>query len=79
MEDGPPEGAVPPDLEAEPQLTSPDGPDASELDPAMLEEYATRIFGRDVKDDIKRRKDENGGTNAPAGTRSPAKSSRTRS
>ena len=79
VQDGPPEGAIPPDLDAEPQLASPDGPDASELDPAMLEEYATRIFGRDVKDDIKRRKDENGGTNAPAGTRSPAKSSRTRS
>jgi hypothetical protein len=37
VEDGPPDGAVPPDLDAEPQLTSPDGPDASELDPAMLE------------------------------------------
>jgi len=55
--DGMPEGAVPPDLEAEPQLTSPVGPDESDLDPQMLEEYASRIFGKDIKDDIKRRKD----------------------
>ena len=60
--DGMPEGAVPPDLEAEPQLASPVGPDESDLDPIMLEEYARRIFGKDIKDDIKRRKDA-----APAG------------
>ena len=57
-----------------PQLTSPDGPDASELDPAMLEEYARRIFGPDAKDDLKRRKDENGGARPtrPAAKRPPA-------
>jgi Mn-containing catalase len=60
VQDGPPEGAVPPDLEAEPQLTSPVGPDQSELDPAMLEEYAQRIFGSQIKDDVKKRKDANG-------------------
>jgi len=52
-----PVGAVPPDLEAEPQLASPVGPDESDLDPQMLEEYASRIFGKCIKDDIKRRKD----------------------
>jgi Mn-containing catalase len=55
-----PEGAVPPDLEAEPQLTAPVGPDPSELDPVMLEEYARRIFGPEIKDDIKKRKNGNG-------------------
>jgi hypothetical protein len=60
VQDDPPEGAVPPDLDAEPQLTSPVGPDMSELDPVMLEEYAKRIFGNGIKDDIKRRKDGNG-------------------
>ena len=61
VEDGPPEGAPAPDLDPEPQLTAPVGPDPSELDPVMLEEYARRIFGPDIKDDIKRRKDGNGG------------------
>ena len=60
VRDGPPEGAVPPDLEAEPQLTSPVGPDPSDLDPEMLEEYARRIFGPGIKDDLKKRKDDNG-------------------
>jgi Mn-containing catalase len=71
VQDGPPEGAVPPDLDAEPQLTSPVGPDASELDPAMLEEYARRIFGNGVNDDIKRRRDENGGSPEPAAKQKP--------
>lgn len=66
VEDGPPEGAVPPNLEAEPQLTSPTGPDPSELDPVMLEEYARRIFGPGIKDDIKKRKDGNGRKRAHA-------------
>jgi Mn-containing catalase len=39
--DGPPPGAAPPNLPAEPQLTSPVGP---ALDPSMLQEYAKRIF-----------------------------------
>jgi hypothetical protein len=39
--------AVPaPDLDAEPQLTSPDGPDGP--DPEMLKEYAQRLFGKDL-------------------------------
>lgn len=46
VQDGPPEGAPCPDLDEEPQLTAPDGPDGP--DPAMLEEYAKRIFGKDV-------------------------------
>jgi Mn-containing catalase len=60
VEDGPPEGAVPPDLDPEPQLTAPDGPDAGDIDPEMIEDYARRIFGPDIRDDIKRRKDGNG-------------------
>lgn len=36
VEDGPPKGAVPPDLSAEPQLTAPVGPDAQEIDPELL-------------------------------------------
>ncbi len=55
VKDGAPEGAVPPDLDAEPQLTSPEGPDTSDLDPDMLEAYARKIFGPGIKDDIKRR------------------------
>lgn len=47
--DGPPEGAEPPDLDAEPQLTAPLGPDPSpDLDPEMFSEVATRLFGNDV-------------------------------
>ena len=57
VQDGAPEGAAPPDLDAEPQLTSPVGPDTSDLDPVMLEEYAKRIFGPGIKDDLKKRRD----------------------
>ena len=39
--DGPPEGAVPPDLDMEPQLTAPYGPDT---DAEMLKDIAKRIF-----------------------------------
>jgi len=39
--DGPPEGAPPPDLEEEPQLTAPDGG----MDPGLLQEIAKRLFG----------------------------------
>jgi hypothetical protein len=56
--DGPPDGAA--DLEAEPQLTSPGGPDAADRDPQMLEEYARRIFGTGIKYDIKNRDYGNG-------------------
>lgn len=52
--DGPPEGAVPPDLEAEPQLAAPQGPDAEYTDPDMLLHYAKSIFGRDLADEGKR-------------------------
>src|SRR5687767_753063 len=62
VQDGPPAGAVPPDLDAEPQLTAPVGPDPSDRDRVMLEEYARRIFGPDIKDDIKRRGDGDGAT-----------------
>ncbi|MDB5326540.1 MAG: manganese catalase family protein [Phycisphaerales bacterium] len=44
VQDGPPKGYDPPDLDAEPQPTSPDGPDMGP-DPEMLKEYADRIFG----------------------------------
>jgi Mn-containing catalase len=39
---GPPEGATPPDLEEEPQLTSPLG---SEIDPGMFSDVAKKLFG----------------------------------
>ena len=42
VEDGPPEGAAPPDLDDEPQLTAPIGPD---LDPEYLKDVAKRVFG----------------------------------
>jgi Mn-containing catalase len=42
VQDGPPEGFAPPDLEEEPQLTAPVGPD---LDPGFLKEVAKRVFG----------------------------------
>ena len=42
--DGPPEGAPVPQHPAEPQLTSPIGPDG--LDTAMLNEIAVRLFGK---------------------------------
>ena len=42
--DGPPEGAPVPQHPAEPQLTSPIGPDG--LDTAMLSEIAVRLFGK---------------------------------
>ena len=38
-----PDAVTPPDLDEEPQLTAPDGPDGP--DPEMLAEYAKRIFG----------------------------------
>jgi Mn-containing catalase len=40
--DGPPEGFAPPDLDDEPQLTAPVGPD---LDPSMLKDIARKVFG----------------------------------
>jgi Mn-containing catalase len=42
VQDSPPEGFAPPDLDEEPQLTAPVGPD---LDPAFLKEVAKRVFG----------------------------------
>lgn len=58
VENGPPAGVAPPDLPAEPQLAAPAGPDPTELDPVMLEEYARRIFGPDIRDDVQRAKDK---------------------
>jgi Mn-containing catalase len=42
VKDAIPEGAVPPELPAEPQLSSPLGPD---IDPALFAEIASRLFG----------------------------------
>jgi hypothetical protein len=41
VEVGGPEGAEPPDLDAEPRLTAPIGPD---IDPGMFEDVAKRLF-----------------------------------
>jgi Mn-containing catalase len=68
VQDGPPEGAAPPNLDAEPQLTAPVGPDPSELDPEMLIEYSRRIFGSSINDDIKRRREGDGGVGARRGS-----------
>lgn len=42
VKDAIPEGATPPDLEEEPQLTAPLGPD---IDPTVFADVATRLFG----------------------------------
>ena len=42
VQDGPPEGFDPPELPAEPQLTSPLGPD---IDPEMFKDIAKKLFG----------------------------------
>ena len=42
VQDGPPEGFDPPDLPAEPQLTSPIGPD---IDPDMFKDVAKKLLG----------------------------------
>jgi Mn-containing catalase len=42
VKDAIPEGAVPPELPAEPQLSSPLGPD---IDPALFADIASRLFG----------------------------------
>ncbi|TVQ61487.1 MAG: manganese catalase family protein [Phycisphaerales bacterium] len=49
VHDGPPEGAPVPDLDEEPQLTAPSGPDAETYSPDMLADYAGKIFGAEVK------------------------------
>lgn len=44
-----PAGAPPPDLEAEPQLASPIGPDIdTSINPELFEDVAKRLFGSDV-------------------------------
>lgn len=45
VEEGPPDGTAPPELESEPQLTAPTGPDAPSLDPEIITHYAKKIFG----------------------------------
>jgi Mn-containing catalase len=45
VEDASNEGATPPDLDEEPQLTAPLGPD---IDPDMFKDVATKLFGNDV-------------------------------
>jgi Mn-containing catalase len=42
VQDGPPEGFDPPNLDEEPQLTSPVGPD---MDPDMIAHFAKKLFG----------------------------------
>jgi Mn-containing catalase len=42
VEDGPSEGFDPPDLDAEPQLAAPVGPD---LDPDLMKHYSKKLFG----------------------------------
>jgi Mn-containing catalase len=42
VQDGPPEGYDPPDLDALPQLTAPVGPD---MDPDILKHYSKKLFG----------------------------------
>ena len=54
---GSPDGAAVPDLEEEPQLNSPGGPDVGSLDPDQLEHYARKIFGAGISEDIKKRQD----------------------
>jgi Mn-containing catalase len=44
--DGIPKGATPPDLDSEPQLTAPIGPD---FDQGMLQDVAARLFGSPVR------------------------------
>jgi manganese catalase len=39
---GPPEGFTPPDLDEEPQLTAPLGPD---IDPGLFKDIAKKLFG----------------------------------
>lgn len=53
--DGPPEGAPPPDLDAEPQLAAPTGPDSELPDPEIVTHYAQRIFGRETAEEARRR------------------------
>jgi Mn-containing catalase len=45
VRDGIPEGATPPDLPEEPQLTAPLGPD---IDPGLFADVASRLFGKDT-------------------------------
>ena len=46
VKDAIPEGATPPDLPAEPQLSAPLGPD---IDPELFKDIASRLFGSSVK------------------------------
>jgi Mn-containing catalase len=50
VEDNPPEGFDPPDLDAEPQLTAPIGPDMDPgIDPEMFMDVADKLFGQAEK------------------------------
>ncbi len=57
VEDGPPEGFTPPDLDDEPQLTAPIGPD---IDAEMFGDVATKLFGRDAMKPRAQKKPTNG-------------------
>lgn len=51
VQEGMPEGFTPPDLEPEPQLTAPIGPDLDpSVDPEMFDDIAKRLFGREALD-----------------------------
>ena len=51
VQEGMPEGFPPPDLEPEPQLTAPIGPDLDpSVDPDMFDDVAKRLFGREALD-----------------------------
>ena len=76
VKDGPPEGGTVPDLDAEPQLTAPDGPDQGP-DPEMLKEYADRIFGTSMKVSMSGAGNGRGnGSRTPGGVTGAARTSR---
>lgn len=74
VHDGMPEGAKPPDLDEEPQLTSPIGPDAEQVGPDMLAYYAQQLFGSEVAEEARRA----AGGAAQAAEVKPAKESKAR-
>ena len=66
VEDASNEGATPPDLEEEPQLTAPIGPD---IDPEMFKDVANKLFGRDAMSPPGKRNGKNGKTAKTAKSR----------
>jgi Mn-containing catalase len=72
VEDTPPEGFTPPDLDEEPQLTAPLGPD---IDPEMFGDVATKLFGADA---MKPRKGNGASKTEKRPARRPKETSRRR-